>query len=143
MIDLSSAYRRVIDVLAGITDGRLAGATPCDDFTVADLLGHVNASAIRIGAAGHGVAGAHRLAGLHRRRDRADQRGVGPDLAHRAADLRRGGRRRRRRRLPTTSPGSSGCQLTVRGICQERIRETSSSKVKGLNTRNHQNHTCS
>jgi hypothetical protein len=33
--------------------------------------------------------------------------------------------------------------LTVRGICQERIRETSSSKVKGLNTRNHQNHTCS
>ena len=50
MIDLSPACRRMIDVLAGITDGQLAGATPCDDFTVADLLGHVNTSAIRLGA---------------------------------------------------------------------------------------------
>jgi uncharacterized protein (TIGR03086 family) len=40
----------MIDVLAGITDDQLAGATPCDDFTVADLLGHVNTSAIRLGA---------------------------------------------------------------------------------------------
>ena len=50
MIDLSPACRRMIDVLAGITDDQLAGATPCDDFTVADLLGHVNTSAIRLGA---------------------------------------------------------------------------------------------
>jgi uncharacterized protein (TIGR03086 family) len=40
----------MIDVLAGITDDQLAGATPCDDFTVADLVGHVNTSAIRLGA---------------------------------------------------------------------------------------------
>jgi hypothetical protein len=40
----------MIDVLTGITDDQLAGATPCDDFTVADLLGHVNTSAIRLGA---------------------------------------------------------------------------------------------
>jgi hypothetical protein len=40
----------MIDVLDGITDDQLAGATPCDDFTFADLLGHVNTSAIRLGA---------------------------------------------------------------------------------------------
>ena len=40
----------MIDVLTGITYDQLAGATPRDDFTVADLLGHVNASAIRLGA---------------------------------------------------------------------------------------------
>ena len=40
----------MIDVLTGITCDQLAGATPRDDFTVADLLGHVNASAIRLGA---------------------------------------------------------------------------------------------
>ena len=39
MIDLSLACRRMIDVLAGITDDQLAGANPCDDFTFADLLG--------------------------------------------------------------------------------------------------------
>jgi hypothetical protein len=50
VIDLSPACRRMIDVLAGITDDQLAGATPCDDFTFADLLGHVNTSAIRLAA---------------------------------------------------------------------------------------------
>jgi Mycothiol maleylpyruvate isomerase N-terminal domain len=40
----------MIDVLFGNKDDQLAGATPCDDFTVADLLGHVNVSAIRLGA---------------------------------------------------------------------------------------------
>jgi hypothetical protein len=40
----------MIDVLAGITDDQLAGATPCNDFTVADLLGHVNTSPIRLAA---------------------------------------------------------------------------------------------
>jgi hypothetical protein len=33
----------MFDVLAGITDDQLAGATPSDDLTVADLLGHVTA----------------------------------------------------------------------------------------------------
>ncbi len=50
MIDLSPACGRMIDVLAGITADQLAGATPCDGFTVAELLGHVDASAIRLGA---------------------------------------------------------------------------------------------
>jgi hypothetical protein len=50
VIGLSPACQPMIDVLTGTTDDQLAGATPCDDFTVADLLGHVNTSAIRLGA---------------------------------------------------------------------------------------------
>ncbi|WP_297540281.1 hypothetical protein [Amycolatopsis sp.] len=38
MIDLSPACQRMIDVLTGITDDQLGGATPCDDFTVADRI---------------------------------------------------------------------------------------------------------
>ena len=96
MIDLWPACRRMIDVLAGITDDQQAGATPCADYTVAGLLGHVDTLSIRLAAlargedagpagdspreligqhvrAGRSVAGAQRLAGHHRPGGDADQ----------------------------------------------------------------------
>jgi hypothetical protein len=43
----------MIDVLAGITDDQLAGATPCE-YSVAGLLGHVNTLPIRLAALARG-----------------------------------------------------------------------------------------
>jgi uncharacterized protein (TIGR03086 family) len=42
MIDLMPACRRMIDVLGGVTDDQLAGGTPCTEYTVRDLIGHVD-----------------------------------------------------------------------------------------------------
>src|SRR5260370_36416744 len=50
VIDQWPACQPMIDVLADITDDQLAGATPCADYTVADLLGHVNTLSIRLAA---------------------------------------------------------------------------------------------
>jgi hypothetical protein len=58
VIDLGPACQRIIDVQAGITDDQLAGVTPCDGFTVADLVGHVDSSAIRLAALARGEAAA-------------------------------------------------------------------------------------
>jgi uncharacterized protein (TIGR03086 family) len=44
----------MIDVLAGITDDKLAGATPCAEYTVAGLLGHVDTLSIRLAALARG-----------------------------------------------------------------------------------------
>ncbi|WP_405779129.1 TIGR03086 family metal-binding protein [Streptomyces sp. NBC_01378] len=56
VFDLRPACQRMIDVVAGITDGQLAGGTPCDDFTVAGLLAHVDAAAVRLAAVTRGEA---------------------------------------------------------------------------------------
>ncbi|MFD0689849.1 TIGR03086 family metal-binding protein [Actinomadura fibrosa] len=42
MIDLQPACRQMIDVLAGVTDDRLAGATPCTEYSVGDLIKHID-----------------------------------------------------------------------------------------------------
>ncbi|NDZ82525.1 TIGR03086 family protein [Streptomyces sp. SID10853] len=42
MIDLEPACRRMTDVLAGVTDDRLTHATPCADYTVGDLINHID-----------------------------------------------------------------------------------------------------
>ncbi|MFF1926128.1 TIGR03086 family metal-binding protein [Streptomyces sp. NPDC058221] len=42
MIDLNPACRRMADVLAGVTNGQLAHFTPCTDYTVGDLINHVD-----------------------------------------------------------------------------------------------------
>jgi len=54
VIDLWPACQRMIDVLAGITDDKLAGATPCAEYTVAGLPGHVDTLSIRLAALARG-----------------------------------------------------------------------------------------
>ncbi len=112
MIDLWPACQRMTDVLAGITDDQLAGATPCAEYTVAGLLGHVDTLSIRLAALARGEdagpAGdspreligqhVHALAAAWQEPSAwqgttdlgvdADQRGVGPDRAHRDGGAR-------------------------------------------------------
>lgn len=42
MIDLKPACRRMIHVLAGVPDDRLTGPTPCTEYSVGDLIDHVD-----------------------------------------------------------------------------------------------------
>ena len=42
MIDLTPACRRMIDLLAGVADDQLIGPSPCTDYTVGDLIEHVD-----------------------------------------------------------------------------------------------------
>lgn len=42
MIDLKPACRRMIDVLAGVTDDQLTSSSPCREYTVGDLIDHVD-----------------------------------------------------------------------------------------------------
>lgn len=42
MIDLKPACRRMTDVLAGVASGRLTHPTPCADYSVGDLVHHVD-----------------------------------------------------------------------------------------------------
>jgi uncharacterized protein (TIGR03086 family) len=42
MIDLQPACRRMAEVLTGVTDDQLKGATPCTDYTVGDLVDHID-----------------------------------------------------------------------------------------------------
>jgi uncharacterized protein (TIGR03086 family) len=45
VIDLKPAGDRLIDLTTGITDDRLARATPCTDYTVGDLIDHLDNAA--------------------------------------------------------------------------------------------------
>lgn len=42
MIDLKPACRQMIDVLAGVSDEHLTNPTPCAEYTVRDLIDHVD-----------------------------------------------------------------------------------------------------
>jgi uncharacterized protein (TIGR03086 family) len=42
MIDLKPACRRMIDVLTGVGDEQLTGPTPCTEWTVRDVIDHVD-----------------------------------------------------------------------------------------------------
>ncbi len=42
MIDLNPACQRVIDVLAGVTDVQLTRSSPCTEYTLGDLIDHVD-----------------------------------------------------------------------------------------------------
>jgi uncharacterized protein (TIGR03086 family) len=42
MIDLKPAGDRMIEVVAGVADGQLACSTPCTDYSVGDLVDHVD-----------------------------------------------------------------------------------------------------
>jgi uncharacterized protein (TIGR03086 family) len=42
MFDLSPAADRLADLVRNVTDGDLKAATPCPDYTVGDLLDHIN-----------------------------------------------------------------------------------------------------
>jgi uncharacterized protein (TIGR03086 family) len=41
MVDLTPAAQRLADLVAGVSDGQLAGPTPCPAYTVGDLVEHV------------------------------------------------------------------------------------------------------
>jgi uncharacterized protein (TIGR03086 family) len=69
LIDLNPACGRMIEVLAGVTDAQLDSATPCTDYTVGDLIDHVDQVS----------RGATALA--HRDRELPDI-GTGSDAAH-------------------------------------------------------------
>lgn len=45
MIDLKPACDRMIDALAGVADDQLASPTPCAEYTVGDLIDHVDGAA--------------------------------------------------------------------------------------------------
>ncbi|CAM04814.1 uncharacterized protein (TIGR03086 family) [Saccharopolyspora erythraea NRRL 2338] len=45
MIDLKPACREMIGLLAGVEASRLADATPCSEYTVADLIAHIDDAA--------------------------------------------------------------------------------------------------
>lgn len=42
MIDLEPATRRTAELVANIGDDQLASATPCPNYTLGDLLDHLN-----------------------------------------------------------------------------------------------------
>ena len=46
MFDLTPAADRLADVVRNVTDGDLKAPTPCPDYTVGDLLDHVNGLAV-------------------------------------------------------------------------------------------------
>ncbi|MFC6881902.1 MULTISPECIES: TIGR03086 family metal-binding protein [Actinomadura] len=50
MIDLRPACRSMIDVLAGVAGDQLAAATPCAEYSVGDLVGHVDQVAVGFAA---------------------------------------------------------------------------------------------
>src|SRR4051812_11303864 len=50
-IDFTPAARRLVDLLAGVTDAQLTDRTPCDEFTVADLINHIDGFATGFTAA--------------------------------------------------------------------------------------------
>lgn len=51
MFDLTPATQALATVVAGITDDQLSAPTPCEGFTVADLLDHVDGLALAFTAA--------------------------------------------------------------------------------------------
>jgi uncharacterized protein (TIGR03086 family) len=67
VIDLKPACHRMIEVLAGATDDQLTSSSPCTEYTVGDLINHVDE--VSRGA----TALAHHTAWLP---------GTGPDAAH-------------------------------------------------------------
>ncbi|MGA4797620.1 TIGR03086 family metal-binding protein [Streptomyces lavendulocolor] len=52
MFDLGPATRRVAQLVGGVTDDRLDGPTPCPDYTVRDLLAHLEGLAVAFRDAG-------------------------------------------------------------------------------------------
>ncbi|WP_434587337.1 TIGR03086 family metal-binding protein [Streptomyces sp. A5-4] len=57
MIDLKPACRQMIDVLAGVGDEQHANRTPCAEYTVRDLIAHVDEVSSGFAALAHGESG--------------------------------------------------------------------------------------
>lgn len=53
MIDMTPACQRTAELLAHVTDEQLTAPTPCENFTVADLLHHIGGLALAFAAAAH------------------------------------------------------------------------------------------
>lgn len=69
MIDLKPACHRLIEVLAGVTDDQLTSSSPCAEYTVGDLIDHVDQVSRSATA-------------LARRAAELPGTGTGPDAAH-------------------------------------------------------------
>jgi uncharacterized protein (TIGR03086 family) len=74
VIDLKPACRRMNEVLAGVTDEQLTTSGPSTEYTVGDLIDHIDQIA----------RGSTALA----QRDTVEQPGTGPDAAHLGPDWR-------------------------------------------------------
>jgi len=68
VIDLKPACHRMIEVLAGVTDDQLTSSSPCTEYTIGDLIDHVDQVSRGATALAHHTA----LPGT----------GTGPDAAH-------------------------------------------------------------
>jgi uncharacterized protein (TIGR03083 family) len=53
MLDLEPATRPVSELVTGLTEDQLAGPTPCERYTVGDLLDHVSGLAQAFVGAAH------------------------------------------------------------------------------------------
>ncbi|GAA3057972.1 TIGR03086 family metal-binding protein [Pseudonocardia yunnanensis] len=62
MIDLTPACRRMIDLLAGITDDQLRLPTPCTEYTVGGLIEHVDQVSHGFSTLGHQDTGSEATA---------------------------------------------------------------------------------
>ncbi|WNV84655.1 TIGR03086 family metal-binding protein [Umezawaea sp. Da 62-37] len=51
VIDFTPATRRLVELLAGVTDAQLTNRTPCAEFSVADLVNHIDGFATAFTAA--------------------------------------------------------------------------------------------
>lgn len=60
MIDLKPACLRMIDVLAGVADDQLRSLTPCTEYTVGDLIDHVDGAAAGFTALAYTAVGDQR-----------------------------------------------------------------------------------
>lgn len=46
IVDLDPAARQLAQLLTGVSDDQLSAATPCEEYTVADLLAHISGLAV-------------------------------------------------------------------------------------------------
>jgi uncharacterized protein (TIGR03086 family) len=74
VIDLKPACQRMIEVLAGVTDEQLTRSSPCTEYTVGDLIDHIDQIS----------CGSTALA----QQDTVEQSGTGPDASHLDPDWR-------------------------------------------------------
>jgi uncharacterized protein (TIGR03086 family) len=62
MIDLTPACRRMIDLLTGVTDDQLGLPSPCTEYTVGNLIEHVDMVCHGFGTFGHQGTGSEAAA---------------------------------------------------------------------------------
>ena len=59
MVDLAPAARRMADLVGGVADDQLGARTPCEEYSLGDLIDHVDGLALAFAAAAAKDFGAH------------------------------------------------------------------------------------